>query len=88
MTNHPNRSARDLRNSALCHTPSAKRAKKRGYDVHHDILGWYVVAPGEEESADGYSLGFDGREHFDRCHEAWRAADERKGEVCRPFRAA
>jgi hypothetical protein len=39
-------------------------ARPEGYRVHHDIDGWYVVEPDEEEPEDGYSLGFDGREHY------------------------
>jgi hypothetical protein len=50
--------------------------RPEGYRVHHDIDGWYVVEPDEEEPEDGYSLGFDGRPHYETEDEAWRAASE------------
>lgn len=57
------------------HWTQARRiARDAGYDVHHDMLGWFVVAPGEDDPADGYSLGFDGRDHFSGLGYAWLAA--------------
>lgn len=38
--------------------------------IHHDIRGWYVVEPHEEEPESGYSLGFDGRAHYATKEEA------------------
>ncbi len=66
--------SRDVSNSALCRTHEANAARNRGYRVFHDINGWYVVEP-NEHAVDGYSFGFDGREHFDYCHQAWREAN-------------
>ncbi|HEY1858680.1 hypothetical protein [Acidocella sp.] len=43
------------------------------YRVHHDLGGWYIVEPGEEEPEDGDSLGFDGREHYATEADAWAA---------------
>lgn len=45
--------------------------RPEGWRVHHDLHGWYVVAPHEEEPASGYSLGFDGRPHWATEDEAW-----------------
>ena len=50
--------------------------RPEGYRVHHDIDGWYVVTPDEDEPEDGYSLGFDGRAHYQTEDEAWHAASE------------
>lgn len=38
--------------------------------IHHDVMGWYIVKPGEEEPESGYSLGFDGRMHYATMAEA------------------
>jgi hypothetical protein len=40
------------------------------WEIHHDLHGWYLVAPDEirDEGGfrpDGASLGFDGRLHFE-----------------------
>ena len=48
------------------------------FEVHHDVHGWYVVAPSEERDEggfgpDGVSLGFDGRAHYETEAEAWAA---------------
>lgn len=64
----------DFQHSGDCKTAAAKFARSRGYDVHHDIHGWYVIAPDEDEPASGYSLGFDGRAHFASCVDAWDQA--------------
>lgn len=50
-----------------------------GYRVHHDMHGWYVVAPREREPADGRSLGFDGRAHYASEEDAWVAVAKRRG---------
>jgi hypothetical protein len=50
-----------------------------GYRVHHDINGWYVVEPDEDEPDDGYSLGFDGRPHYATMDEARKAAWDAAG---------
>lgn len=64
-------------NSDQVRTPSAKYARQYGYRVHHDINGWYVVGPHEEEPTPfGGSLGFDGRWHSHDCEEAWRMAEQ------------
>jgi hypothetical protein len=54
-------------------------AEAAGFEVHHDLRGWYVVAPDEERDEggfgpDGVSLGFDGRAHFEDEDEAWEHA--------------
>lgn len=64
----------DVSNSDDCSSLSAKLARAAGYRVHHDIYGWYVVAPDEDEPGNGYSLGFDGRLHHAICAEAWEVA--------------
>jgi hypothetical protein len=52
-------------------------ARPEGYEVHHDIGGYFIVGPGEEDPDEaGYSLGFDGRPHFETEEEAWTAARE------------
>lgn len=48
------------------------------YEVHHDYMGWYIVAPDElrDEAGcgpDGISLGFDGRPHYATEADARRA---------------
>lgn len=56
------------------------QAEADGYDVHHDMHGWFVVEPGEDDPADGYSIGFDGRDHFASEADAWcRAAQMARG---------
>jgi hypothetical protein len=67
-------------------------AREYGYDVHHDIAGWYVVGPHEwhDEAGfgrDGESLGFDGRKHFADCIEAWALAYRRAKNLARRERA-
>lgn len=54
-------------------------ATRKGYEVHHDIGGWYVVAP-REQHVDGFdpktgaNLGFDGRQKFPVEDKAWEVA--------------
>jgi hypothetical protein len=38
--------------------------EQAGYQVNHDVYGWYILRPGEEEPEDGSSAGFDGRRHW------------------------
>lgn len=64
----------DVAFSTKIRTSAAQFARAHGYAIHHDIAGWYVIAPYEREPATGYSLGFDGRKHFDLCADAWRRA--------------
>jgi hypothetical protein len=57
-------------------------AREHGYEVHHDIGGWYVVSPHEWRDEGGYdrqgrSLGFNGRKHFADCRDAWALAYKR-----------
>lgn len=51
-------------------TPESQAAVE-GWDVHHDLHGWYVVAPGEDDPDDGPALGFDGRPHYADQADAW-----------------
>lgn len=53
------------------------------YRVHHDMLGWYIVAPRDREPEDGRSLGFDGRRHFASEAEAWAEAEKRAQRAAR-----
>lgn len=55
-----------------------KYAEKHGYEVHHDLNGFYVVSPLEHHvdgfDKEGKSLGFDGRPHYADEKEAWVTA--------------
>jgi hypothetical protein len=46
--------------------------KAKGWDIHHDSNGWYVVAPDEKEPENGESLG-SGRTHYREKKDAWQA---------------
>lgn len=61
----------DVQNSDEVQSIYAIHARAHGYNVHHDIDGWYVICPGECEPESGYSLGFDGRRHYPICRDAW-----------------
>lgn len=51
-----------------------------GYSLGHDINGFFVVEPGEEDpDEDGYSAGFDGRPHYATEADAIAAAREEVG---------
>ena len=63
-------------NSDQVQTEAAVFARHYGYNVHHDIGGWYVIGPTEREPASGSSLGFDGRRHYHDCTEAWLHAQK------------
>lgn len=62
-------------------THEALFAREHGYEVHHDLGGWYVVGPTEKRDEHGYingrSLGSDHRPHFADCLEAWALAYKR-----------
>lgn len=62
---------RQVQNSDEVQTDAARYARGVGYNVHHDLFGWYVIGPNEKEPASGRSLGFDGRRHFEDCADAW-----------------
>jgi hypothetical protein len=64
----------DVANSDDVQAPEAEYARSQGYRVHHDMLGWYVVGPREREPANGASLGFDGRQHYALCLDAFQRA--------------
>ncbi len=49
-------------------------AERKGYSVHHDMLGWFIVEPGEYDPPNGISIGFDGRPHYREIKDAWKAA--------------
>lgn len=66
----------DVSNSDEVRTDAARAARASGYNIHHDIGGWYVIGPSEREPASGASLGFDGRRHFAVCAEAWLHAQK------------
>jgi hypothetical protein len=60
-------------------TKEARIAQEHGYEVHHDIGGWYIVGPREwrdESGCDrkGRSLGSNSRRHFADCEDAWIVA--------------
>jgi len=45
------------------------------YSFGHDLNGYFLVGPGEEDPDEkGYSLGFDGRTHYETIEEAREAA--------------
>lgn len=72
----------DVANSHDIKTHEATISQNYGYDVHHDIYGWYVVGPHEYRDESGFnergqSLSADHRKHFERCADAWAAAYKR-----------
>lgn len=67
--------------STDCKTADALFAQEQGYEVHHDMTGWYVVKPHEWRDGNGCdrhgrSLGWNGRRHFADCEDAWTRAAE------------